>query len=181
MNGWRAPCRHIGSRSAPQFLARLHIKGTKERTLLHVGLDDDLSLVDDRRAAKLPLRGRHHEEARVEHAKVHFPELLALHVERKEPFGPEHRHDVRAISGQRRIGVRGLRVPLYLRHTLVHLRFEEHLAGRWRPCRSRSHVCTVSSVTDAISPYKPSRMLWSPLPDFAVVTHSWLPQMIGLA
>src|SRR5688572_20917880 len=44
----------------------------------------------------------------------------------------------------------------------------------------RSHVCTVSSVTDAMSPYKPSRMLWSPLPDFAVVTHSWLPQIIGL-
>src|SRR5688572_7919624 len=44
----------------------------------------------------------------------------------------------------------------------------------------RSHVCTVSSVTDAMSPYKPSRMLWSPLPDFAVVTQSWLPQMTGL-
>ena len=118
MDRRRAPRRHIGSRHAPDLCAGLGVEGREERVLLHVGLDDDHAVVEDRRAARLPLHLRRGEPAGVEHAEILLPELFALQVVRIQPFGSEERDQPLAVGRERRVGVGRLGVPLDLRHGL---------------------------------------------------------------
>src|SRR5215212_2897293 len=111
----RAPSGQLAlAHRLPHLLARLQVVGGDERTLLYVGLYDDEVLVDDGRAAVLPLIIRVVEPAGVEHAEVLLPEELARQVVVVETFGAEEHEEVLAVGRGGRGGVRRLRVALDL-------------------------------------------------------------------
>ncbi len=147
----RAPGRHVAARHAPDFLARRDVEGREERVLLHVGLNDHDAVVDDRRAGESPLRFRCREESGVEHAEVLAPELLAREVVDVQPFRPEDRRQVRAVRGERRVGLRALRVPLHGRHTLVDRLFPPRAPVRLSR-QITFHSCGLVSFTGSTSP-----------------------------
>ena len=66
-----------------------------------------------------PLSFRNLEESGVEDAEVLAPQLLAGEVVDMQPFRPEERDQVRAVSRQRGVRLCALRVPLHGRHALV--------------------------------------------------------------
>jgi hypothetical protein len=105
MDRRRAPRRHVGARRAPELAAVAGVEGAEERALLDVDLDDDDAVVQDRRAARLPLRRRIAEPAGVEDAQVLLPQQLALEIVGVEALGAEERDQPLAVGDQRRVGV----------------------------------------------------------------------------
>ena len=124
-----APRGDVLARRPPDVGAVLDVQRGEEGALQDVGLDQHQVLVDHGRAGELPLRVRRHVVGRVEHAEVALPERLAGHVEGVEPLGAEEREQVAAVGGERRGGVRRLRVALHLRHGGQHRPLPQDLPG----------------------------------------------------
>ena len=124
-----SPGGHVATLGTPQRVSVVGVQRRHERILLDVRDHVHAAVAQDRRTRESPLRSRHLVVPGVQLAEIPSPPESPHGVETEQPLGTEHRHDVGAVDGGRRVAVRGLGMPLDPRHGLEGCGRPDRFAG----------------------------------------------------